>query len=439
MGNLDNFQFSVQMENTVKKVTDLLLMDDRLVKSDKVNPKWFGLDGLKDTQETKDLKDLYYHASDLIDRCFYNAFNEGQLDSDREVVECALLNVMREVERIMAGCADTTVKYKWKLKVMVMTLLRYRDLLIRYETRSAILNQSPNYWRQYGFSKSSVEEALLYYKGTERRMKRHTKINFIYRYNLQADPIKVPIPFEKHFYMDLPYYPATYADDHYQEIKDLPRDPYPYFIFGDYDAENNAVIYDYRDIKKLGNFSRIPTDSPKKLVMIPLDTNGKMIHHLVHAYAVEPNVNYASVDIQTEKNPNDGLVHTNVNFTGMMHTLSLYTLASEEMEIELPAVHQLLQEIPELEEKRKNCSIYILERCLGEDSIIPLPYRISDDDSVDLLTEKDYNINWDKYGLDVENFDLERVTVEIPYTVGDPTIDNGFAKAMNLSVSPEVQ
>ena len=114
MGNLDNFQFSVQIENTVKKVTDLLLMDDRLVKSDKVNPKWFGLDGLKDTQETRDLKDLYYHASDLIDRCFYNAFNEGQLDSDREVVECALLNVMREVERIMTGCADATVKYKWK-------------------------------------------------------------------------------------------------------------------------------------------------------------------------------------------------------------------------------------------------------------------------------------------------------------------------------------
>ena len=76
---------------------------------------------------------------------------------------------------------------------------------------------------------------------------------------------------------------------------------------------------------------------------------------------------------------------------------------------------------------------------MGEDSIIPLPYRMSDDDSDDLLTEKDYNINWDKYGLDVENFDLERVTADIPYTVGDPIIDNGFAKAMNLSISPEVQ
>ena len=86
MGNLDNFQFSVQMENTVKKVTDLLLMDDRLVKSDKVNPKWFGLDGLKDTQETKDLKDLYYHASDLIDRCFYNAFAEF----DNQDIEASL-------------------------------------------------------------------------------------------------------------------------------------------------------------------------------------------------------------------------------------------------------------------------------------------------------------------------------------------------------------
>ena len=43
MDNLDNFQFSVQMENTVKKVADLLLMDDRLVKSDKVNGlDWMG-------------------------------------------------------------------------------------------------------------------------------------------------------------------------------------------------------------------------------------------------------------------------------------------------------------------------------------------------------------------------------------------------------------
>lgn len=173
--------------------------------------------------------------------------------------------------------------------------------------------------------------------------------------------------------------------------------------------------------------------------MIPVDRNGKMVHCLVHAYAVEPNVNYTSVDIQSEKNPNDGLVHTSVNFTGMMHTLYLYTIDPEEMEIELPAVQQLLQERPELEETRKECSVYILERCLGDDSIIPFPYRISDDDTVDLLTKKDYNIDWDKYGLDVENFDLERVTADIPYTVGDPTIDNGSKKAMSLSMDSEVQ
>lgn len=439
MGNLNDFQFSVQMENTAKKVSDLLLLDDRPVKADKVNPKWFDLDGLKDTPETRDFRDLYYHASDLIDRCFFNAFTEGQLDSDREVVECALLNVMREVERIMTGCADTTVKYKWKLKVMVLTLLRYRDLLIRYDTRFVILGSAPEYWRQYGFSKSSVEEALLYYKGTERKMKRHIPFSFTYRYNFNSQPIKVPVPFEKHFYMDLPYYPATYADEHYEDIKDLPRDPYQYYIFGDYDEEHNAVIYDYRDPKKLGSFSRIPSDSPKGLVMVPVDKNGKMVHHLVHSYAAEPSVDYATCDIQTKRNPNDGLIHTNVTFKGTMHTLCLYTIDPEEMEINLPAVQDLLQNTPELEEARKACSVYILERCMGEDSIIPMPYRTSDDSTDNLLTEKDYAIDWSKYGLDVENFDFERATADIPYTVGDPTIDNGAKKAMSLSGDPEVQ
>lgn len=438
MGNLENFQFTVDMKNTADKIADLLLIDDRPVKSDKVNPKWFGLDGLKDTPETRDFKDLYYHASDLIDRCFYNAFNEGQLDSDREVVECALLNVMREVELIMTGCIDTSVKHKWKLKVMVMTLLRYRDLMIRYDTRAVILNQSPDYWRQYGFSKSSVEEALLYYKGTERRMKRHININFTYRYNFQTAPIKVPIPFEKHFYMDLLYYPATYADENYQELKDLPRDPYKYYIFGDYDEIHNAVIYDYRDSKKLGSFSRIPSDSPKELVMIPVDKNGCMVPYLVHAYAVEPNVNYESADVRTEKDSTDGIIHAHVDFKGRIHTLCLYTIDPEEMEIELPEVQRLLHERPELEEIRNTCSIYILERSMGDESIIPVPYRSGDEEG-DLLTEKDYEIDWEKYGLDVENFVLEQTTVDIPYTVGNPEIDNGSKKAISVSRNPEVQ
>ena len=75
---------------------------------------------------------------------------------------------------------------------------------------------------------------------------------------------------------------------------------------------------------------------------------------------------------------------------------------------------------------------------MGDESIIPVPYRSGDEEG-DLLTEKDYEIDWEKYGLDVENFVLEQTTVDIPYTVGNPEIDNGSKKAISVSRNPEVQ
>lgn len=299
ISNDSNLQFDIKaIQETADTVSKLLLIDSKsYVKPDKVSQRWFGLTGLRNTPEVKVMQKIFNDAYHLIDEAFMAAFTEGQIDSNEEIVGCAILNILVRLDRIIHRNPTEDVlsiesqEHLWRFKVMVFTILRYEHVRIKVVQDPETLSNFPSYWRQYGLCKTSLIEALLYYKGTERALKKHRQLYFHYIDSDTGKLVNFPI-LRNPVYLTMPYCPATYADEMYMTVDDLPRNPYTYCLIGEYDEDTNTAVYDYRDASKLTSECYIPTDSPKRIVLIPKNKEGYIIPHGMWSYVVEPGVEF---------------------------------------------------------------------------------------------------------------------------------------------------
>lgn len=404
ISNDSNLQFDIKsIQETADTVSKLLLIDSKsYVKPDKVSQKWFGLSGLRDTPEVKLMRKIFTDAYYLIDEAFMAAFAEGQIDSNEEIVGCAILNILARMERIIHRNPTEDIlsiesqEHLWRFKVMVFTILRYEHALIKIVQDPETLAEFPTYWRQYGFCKTSLIEALLYYKGTERALKEHRQIYFHYIDSNTGKLTSFPI-LRDPAYLTMPYCPVTYADEMYMTVDDLPRNPYTYYLIGEYEDATNTAIYDYRDASKLTSECYIPTDSPKRIVLIPKNKEGYIVPHGIRSYVVEPGVEF----FPDEK------------------VLKLYIKDKDELELPIPYLDQLAKGEEDYRTLRIHHKIYLVgricdSRCFSTDNAYGV-VNLRDPDDSDFKDCPESLLNVKKCpGEDV---------IGIPYTTGKIPVD----------------
>lgn len=175
-----------EMQHKIMKLSSSVDM----VKPGIAKHKWYDLDGLKDTKSTREFSDMYDAAVTLIDKdSFFRAFTTDYDLPTKDVIDIGLHQIVYLTNKVKHEFPGN----EWKFVVMVYTILRYRDMVVRHND-SEIAKEIPEFRRQYGLCTSNVGEAMLFYERTEKLLKAHKPIWF--RYSEFGKLHKVAVPFK---------------------------------------------------------------------------------------------------------------------------------------------------------------------------------------------------------------------------------------------------